>query len=228
MESRRHPSLSLRRPPMRRTGGFTLLEIMVAMVLLAVIVTSTVSLLFINIRGWNGLVGDSERALDATLIDHRLLAMLRQTVPLVWSNAGDRQLAFAGEPKRLQFISRAPQQYRAGGLFEYLLIEERDSENRPGLVLYYAPYYPEATGFALPEAGRRRLLYTDTGGVTFSYFGSQSRGQPAEWSENWPSGNEGYPQMVRLSFAGDGEGEASSRFARLMTPNPSTTGRNLR
>ncbi len=216
-------------PPARRAGGFTLLEIMVAMILLAVIVTSTVSLLFINIRGWNGLVSDSERSLDDTLIEHRLQAMLRQTVPLIWAEAGDRRLAFEGEPKGVHFISRAPQQYRAGGLFEYLLIEERDSENRQGLVLYYAPYYPEQTRFMLPEGGQRRWLKTDTGGVTFAFFGSQRRGQPDEWSENWSSDSESYPRMVQIRFAAEGEGgEASPRFVRLMTPGAASATRYVR
>ena len=197
--------------------GFTLLEIMVAMVLLAVIVTSSISLLFINIKSWDGLVSDSERTLDRTLINQRLLGALRHTRPLVWRTGGDRRLAFSGEPDRLHFISQAPLQFRNGGLFEYLLQQELDGENRSGLVLYYAPYYPDRSEFILPDAGERRLLFADTGGITFSYLGKKRRNDNREWWQRWEGALEDYPEMVRIEFAGTDDGEgASSRHIRLL------------
>ena len=147
-----------------RQAGFTLLEIMVAMLLLGVIVTASVSLLFINIRGWDALVTDSERTLDEALINNRLREALRYLQPLIWQDGGERRLAFAGESERIHFVSRAPLQHRTGGFFEYLLIQESDSENRRRLVLYYAPYHPDQTEFRLPQEGERRQLFANTGG----------------------------------------------------------------
>ena len=173
------------RPLARPMAGFTLLEIMVAMLLLAVIVTASISLLFINIRGWDGLVSDSEKAFDVTLINERLTTALRFLSPRVWRVGGEKRLAFLGAPDKVRFISQAPLQYGAGGLFEYLLVQELDSENRPGLVLYYAPYRPDRSEFVLPEEGERRLLFADTGRVAFSYWRSKNHQGTREWWRQW-------------------------------------------
>lgn len=199
-------------PARSRSQGFTLLEIMVAMLLLSVIVTFSVSLLFTNIRSWDSLVSDSEASLDETLINDRLVQMISHLIPLVWQAGGDRRLAFSGEPDRLQFVSQAPQQYRSGGLFEYLLVQEFDSDNRANLVLYYAPYYPGQTGFRLPQEGVRRPLYTDTGGIRFSYLGVQEPGRPADWVEQWESDSADYPLALSLLFTGNQEGEGAASF----------------
>ena len=205
-------------PPGFRSQGFTLLEIMVAMLLLSVIVTFSVSLLFTNIRSWDSLVSDSEASLDETLINHRLVEMVSHLIPMVWKSGGERRLAFAGEPDRLQFISRAPQQYRASGLFEYLLVQEFDSDNRVNLVLYYAPYYPGQTQFRLPEEGVRRPLYSDTGWVRFSYLGTQEPGRQPDWWDRWESDSTDYPLALSVHLAGnqEGEGAGSVTIPRLL------------
>lgn len=189
-----------------RCTGFTLLEIMVAMILLSVIITSSVSLLFLNIRGWDALTADSEQALDESLIKQHIRDAISTLSPIVRQTAEGRRLAFVGEPKQLHFVSPAPQQYLPGGLFEYLLREERDSENRYSLVLYYAPYRPDATDFVLPEEGEKRTLIADTGGVGFSYFGlSRRAGQPG-WQESWSSDKADYPQIIRIDLSRDQDG----------------------
>ena len=203
---------------LRRAAGFTLLEIMVAMLLLSVIITASVSLLFLNIRGWDALTSDSEAALDESLINHRVRGTISLLSPIVWQTREGRRLAFEGEAKQLHFISAAPQQYTSGGLFEYLLQEQLDSENRYTLTLRYAPYHPDETAFALPKTGDMRILNADTGGVTFAYYGIARRGGQPEWRERWDSDMEGYPQIVRLTFANaqDGFGEGGL-YIRLLT-----------
>lgn len=200
-----------------RTAGFTLLEIMVAMLLLTVIITSSTSLLFLNIRGWDALSADSEQALDEVLISERINGSLRNLMPIIRQTPAGRRLLFLGEAKQLHFVSTAPQQFRSGGLFEYLLREEPDNENRLALVLYYTPYRPDATEFVLPNEGSKRTLIADTGGISFSYYGSKKRiGQP-EWSDSWESELESYPQFVKLTQSRDraGAGE-ETRFIRLL------------
>lgn len=184
------------------SAGFTLLEVMVAMLLLSVIITSSVSLLFMNIRGWDGLVADSEMTLGETLINDRLVQALRHLSPMVWKTGGERRLAFEGEPESVHFISQAPQQYRAGGLFEYFLVQEFDSDNRANLILYYAPYFPGQSEFSPLQDRTRRILMTDTGGISFSYFGANQRNRETDWWERWEPDSEDYPVIVRINFVG--------------------------
>lgn len=205
-------------PGVRRAAGFTLLEIMVAMLLLSIIVTSSVTLLFLNIRGWDALTGDSEQSLDTSLINDRLRGAIGRLSHIVRQTPEGRRLAFEGDPKHLHFVSAAPQQFASGGLFEYLLQEELDSGNRYALVLYYAPYRPDGMAFVLPNAGEKRILVADTGGVTFAYYGIDKRGGQPAWRERWDRDLEGYPRIVKLIQAdtagGFGEG---GQFIRLLT-----------
>ncbi|MCU7797329.1 MAG: prepilin-type N-terminal cleavage/methylation domain-containing protein [Candidatus Thiodiazotropha sp. (ex Myrtea spinifera)] len=202
--------------PSHSMRGFTLLEIMVAMLLLTVIVTSSVSLLFLNIRGWDALTADSEAALDEMLISERINSTLQTLSPLVWQTQKGKRLAFEGESKRLHFVSSAPQQFRAGGLFEYLLQEELDSDNRPALILYYTPYQPDLLEFRLPQEGQRRTLISDTGGLYFSFYGRKSRLEQAEWWDNWESDANNYPEVVRIKLTRGREAVAEEvHFVRL-------------
>jgi general secretion pathway protein J len=221
MSSRQRPHPSAKSVDSRRMAGFTLLEIMVAMLLLTIIITSSVSLLFLNVRGWDALMADSERMLDEVLINDRISNTLRSVTPLKFSENGQQQLAFVGEAQRLQFISTAPQQYLAGGLFEYLLMVERDTENSAALVLYYAPYKPDATAFSLPMEGEKRTLISDLSSLSFSFYGKKRRSREADWSETWEPEEENYPDYIKISLTKEGEASAPEmRFIRLLANHP--------
>lgn len=199
-------------------GGFTLLEIMVSMLLLTIIVTSSVSLLFLNIKGWDALTADSEIELERMLINDRIYSIIGNLSPLVWQTSEGKRLVFEGEGKRLHFVSKAPQQYHGGGLFEYLLQEEVDSEGRAILVLYYAPYLPDAKAFRLPEEGRRRVLVGDLDGIGFSYYGADQDGVESQWLSQWKNDLKRLPEFIALNLnAADDTLAAEKRVIPLMT-----------
>jgi prepilin-type N-terminal cleavage/methylation domain-containing protein len=199
-------------------GGFTLLEIMVSMLLLTIIVTSSVSLLFLNIKGWDALTTDSEIELDRMLINDRIYSIIGNLSPLVWQTSEGKRLVFGGEGKRLHFVSKAPQQYRGGGLFEYLLQEEIDNEGRAVLVLYYAPYLPDAKAFRLPEDGSRRVLFGDLEGIGFSYYGADRDGGQSQWLSQWENDLNRLPEFIALNMKPDDKMQAAEkRVIPLMT-----------
>jgi general secretion pathway protein J len=189
------------RKSLSNMGGFTLLEIMVSMLLLTIIVTSSVSLLFLNIKGWDALTADSETKLEQMLINDRISAIIGNLSPLAWQTSEGIRLAFEGQMKRLHFVSKAPQQYPGGGLFEYLLQEEPDSNGRAALVLYHAPYLPDAKAFRLPEAGSRRVLFEDIEGIGFSYYGVERDGDQSEWLSQWANDLKRLPEFIALNLS---------------------------
>jgi prepilin-type N-terminal cleavage/methylation domain-containing protein len=199
-------------------GGFTLLEIMVSMLLLTIIVTSSVSLLFLNIKGWDALTADSEIELEQMLINDRIYSIIGNLTPLVWQTSEGKSLAFGGEGKRLHFVSKAPQQYRGGGLFEYLLREEIDNEGRAMLVLYYVPYLPDAKAFRLPEDGSRRVLLSDLEGIGFSYYGLEREGGQSQWLNQWENDLNRLPEFIALNLNnGNDSLSVDKRVIPLMT-----------
>ncbi|MFI0377395.1 MAG: type II secretion system protein J [Candidatus Thiodiazotropha sp.] len=183
-----------------RSGGFTLLEVMVAMLLLAIIMTTSVTMLFSNLKGWERLTEHSDAVLEEHLIQKRVTSMIQHLVPLVWRDRSQRSLALTGEARQLQFISKAPQQYRAGGLFEYLLVQENAYQQGISLVLYFTPFDPNASQLTLPGNGSRRVLMTGLEALEFSYFGSKQERETAGWFDSWEAGSARYPELIRLSL----------------------------
>lgn len=200
-----------------RSTGFTLLEIMVSMLLLTIILTASVSLLFLNVRGWDGLAADSERVLDEWLIKDRIGTVLATLEPLKLPTPEGRRLAFAGEPRHLHFVAPAPQQFNAGGFFEYLLAVEPDQKLGWSLVLYYLGFRPDTRELALPEGGHRRVLFEGLDDVEFAYFGSKRRGAPAEWTQRWENDLDGYPELVKIVRIKSGNrGGRDEQIVRLL------------
>ncbi|MCU7932604.1 MAG: prepilin-type N-terminal cleavage/methylation domain-containing protein [Candidatus Thiodiazotropha sp. (ex Codakia rugifera)] len=204
--------------PHSKEDGFTLLEVMVAMVLLAVIMTTSASMLFLNIKGWEGLTENSDRILENHLILARVTTMVQHLTPLVWKNQRQqRGLAFSGNAQQLHFISSAPQQHAAGGLFEYLLRQESDPEQEGmSLVLYYAPLHPDREEFSLPERGSRRVMITGLDEVQFSFFGNKRDRVKPEWTDSWESVSHLYPKLIRMTQRHGGEqAMIQDRFMRI-------------
>ncbi|MCU7890936.1 MAG: prepilin-type N-terminal cleavage/methylation domain-containing protein [Candidatus Thiodiazotropha sp. (ex Ustalcina ferruginea)] len=203
--------------PHCREDGFTLLEVMVAMVLLAVIMTTSVSMLFLNIKGWEGLTESSDRILENHLILARVTTLVQHLTPLVWRNQRQqRGLAFSGNAQQLHFISPAPQQHAAGGLFEYLLTQESDPEQGMSLVLYYAPLHADSETLSLPESGSRRVMITGLDEVQFSFYGRKRDRTKPEWTDSWESESQLYPKLIRMTQRHRGEPALiQDRFIRI-------------
>ncbi|MCG7900500.1 MAG: prepilin-type N-terminal cleavage/methylation domain-containing protein [Candidatus Thiodiazotropha weberae] len=196
-----HSAFRVRPDQYHRCGGFTLLEIMIALLLLTVITTTSVSMLFLNIKGWERVSDSSDRQLAELLTTARVEQIIRNIIPLTWQQKNRaRLLAFMGDAQQVQFIAPAPQQYQPGGLFEYRLSLEDDFEQGRMLLLHYTPHNPKQSQFVLPQEGRRRILLSGLEHVEFSFFGFLPNRNEAEWTDRWEPLNNNYPELVKISF----------------------------
>ncbi|MEW8624237.1 MAG: prepilin-type N-terminal cleavage/methylation domain-containing protein [Candidatus Thiodiazotropha sp.] len=203
-------------PKSNNSAGFTLLEIMIALLLLAVITTTSVSMLFLNIKGWERVADNSDKQLAELLTMARVEQIIRNMIPLNWQQQNrTRLLSFTGDARQVQFIAPAPQQYQPGGLFEYRLALEDDFEQGASLVLDYIPYNPKKSQFVLPQEGRRRLLLSGLEHVEFSYFGLLPNRNEPEWSDLWEQLNNNYPELVKISFIEVGTSRPREKIVRI-------------
>ena len=126
MVSRQHSGL-LTRPsdvsawagPGGGDGGFTLLEVLVAVVIMAVIMTTAFGALRLGGRSWEAGVtraSDNERF---RAVADLLRRQVSQVIPMTWPDGSKKRIAFEGASDQLRFVSPAPQQHRQAGLFEY-------------------------------------------------------------------------------------------------------------
>jgi general secretion pathway protein J len=188
-----------------RTGGFTLLEILVAVVIMAVIMTTAFGALRLGGRSWEAGVDRASGNEAYRAVADLLRRQIIQIIPMAWPGDTQERIAFEGDPEQLRFVAPAPQQYRQAGLFEYGLTAQR-GDGAVRLVLSYVPFKPGAEEFQTPTRRQQILLVEGLRNVSFDYFGSPTpRGlrdrtnvEPPRWHPRWDVDAQSFPALIRL------------------------------
>ena len=174
--------------------GFTLLEILVVLSLLAVLLV----LLSGALLGANRAVAKAQQytvSLDEMRAAQQFLrTAISEALPLDASE-DDRQSAgfFLGEPERLQFVATLPG-VLGGGIQRFTL--QRVAED---LQVGFSRLERQA------DASRDapQVLLTNLAALQFSYRGVSPLGQPTGWIDQWPWPRR-LPAAVRISARVDG------------------------
>jgi general secretion pathway protein J len=175
-------SSSARRHSLTAEAGFTLLELLIALALLAV----TASLLA-------AAIGSARQALN--VVDRRVA---HATVPAVQSvlrrllaearpgaDAAERidpLRAFVGEPDKLGFVSSFVPQGQYGGLWRYEIALDAGEGGAGVLVLTQQLVRPVPTATAAPL---RTVVITGLGALHLRYFGAADRDAAPMWQDGW-------------------------------------------
>ena len=184
-------------PARRGQAGFTLLEIMVAMIVLSLIVTTAFGSLRMGERSWEAAHARTTETETLRAVAGVLQRQFNQVLALVWTEDKEKTLAFVGNRERMRFIGPSPQHHGATGLFEYTLAVESDNDGSR-LVLYFQLHDPDIDGFQ-PQLGDRQrvLLVDDVKAAGFAYFGAPVADDPPQWYTQWNSDAEAFPQLVQ-------------------------------
>jgi general secretion pathway protein J len=184
-----------------RETGFTLLEIMVALVVLSMIVTTAFGALRMGERSWEAGLARSNETETLRTVAGVLQRQFNQVLPLTWTEDAETTIAFKGDREQVRFIAPAPQHHGSTGLFEYTLVLEPLADSAQ-LVLYYLLHDPDSTGFQAGGSDRQRvLLVEELKTASFSYYGSPVAGDPPLWHSQWNNDAETFPQLVRVRLA---------------------------
>jgi general secretion pathway protein J len=177
--------------------GFTLVEMVVALVLLGLVL----ALIGAGARVLRG-TGDrltergdglADLALFSTVVQERL----GDAVQLDFGPAGRSIVAFDGNAAHLRFLT-ITQDFQPGAP---LLAMEIGSDPETGIWLGLAPLAADQTDFgALDDTGltERRVLVGDATALRISYFGRQGDANPA-WHDVWQD-QERMPRAVRFDL----------------------------
>ncbi len=205
MSSRHAPVVSAASD--NRDAGFTLIEIVVALALLALMIAMLPATLHMGRRAWE--TGDLiERREDLFAARSFLERTLGEAMP-VYARlpSGGTGIAFRGDPASLEFVAPSSAGPAGGGLYRYALWSTRSQESPNALFLSANPFQvgPSAPPGA-PAAPETRILVRRLDAARLRYFGRVSRQQDApQWTDTWDR-NDALPDLVELSLVGvDGQ-----------------------
>jgi general secretion pathway protein J len=187
-----------RRARRRADAGFTLLELLLSLSLLALIMGSLLSGMQLARKAFetsraNQAAGDLE-ATGAALSD-----MLSRAYPMLISDPKKGQsLFFYGRPDGCVFISLSEGQTLRGGFFagEIGLAPNGGSVD---LAVWTASFRSSEASQINREAMQKTEAARDVSFLQMRYFGVLDEGKPPRWSDDW-TGAAHLPQLVALRF----------------------------
>jgi len=205
----------------RRAGGFTLLELVIALLLLAVMMPLLYNGLRLGARAWDAadkrVRGSQELQLAALFIKRQV----EQAQPFALKDGGgEERIAFAGEPQSLRFVAPLPGHLGAGGMY-WFTVEVREQDGAKQLVLSYELFQREdwdRYGAGEPETA---VLARGLKQAQFDYFGEPSPERAPAWASRWTDKDQ-FPRLVRLRFA---TGDTASGRRHELLAAPKTTPR---
>ena len=178
--------------------GFTLLELIIAMMLLALISSLLYGTLSLSANSWDRGEAKAQQTADMRLSEEFLRQTLTAQHPLRFHKIVDQPLYFKGARDSLAFAGVLPG--RAGGGVYYFRLAVTPSGDRSRLTL--ARLIPDSAAIAPPDfAGAELSVLADNiAEVRFGYFGRDADSNDANaptWRDRWDDAQL-LPSMIRI------------------------------
>ena len=195
----------------QRQRGFTLIEVVLAMVLLATIMVLMYSGINFAMRSWDATDRNGRRVADQRLGENFLRREMTEMFPMRWKDPTEVKFAFEGDADHLRFVSARPPGIQQAGLSLVSLdLQPIEGSRGRNLVMRRAMPDDDARDFSPLDKAEPFTLMADVEGVQFSYFGAENDFAEPKWMESWPY-PASVPQLVRLRVKGN-DGRAIPDF----------------
>lgn len=196
-------------------SGFTLIEVVIALVLLAMMLGMAWSGLSFVLRGWDAGADAGHRTADQRLAQNFLRRELMELFPMRWKDAMMLKFAFQGDANALKFVSSRPAGLSAGGLALVGLAVEPDGPKKRNLVMRRALPDADAKDFGPLDKAEGVVLYPDIDSITFDYFGAESDLAEPKWHREWTFAQR-IPDLVRLKVKTSNGEEQPEFIAKIV------------
>jgi general secretion pathway protein J len=179
---------------MREQAGFSLVEVLVALVLLGLLSMALFSSVRFGVTAWQRGGERSDQIHTSMLVQDLLRRLIGQAYPLLLADGtGNGRVDFAGTAASVDFLAPVPVALASGGRGRFKLASERRGHG-VDLVLTTQPEL--AADEAVGKLSRKTLL-ASVDAAEFAYFGVAQAQSVAGWHDNW-SGALSLPALVRL------------------------------
>ena len=184
----------------RGQGGFTLLELLVAMTLLGIIMMLLFGGLRLGTRAWESGDERSEELARLEVVHGFIRRQLSQAFPLVVSlGRAERRISFVGRPDTLEFAALMPAHLGAGGFHRLVFTVVGDGADKR-LVVRRRPFQSAIEDAVEPpdaEDETESVLLERISSAAFSYYGATDADAEPEWRDRWEEAPSP-PLLVRL------------------------------
>jgi general secretion pathway protein J len=202
----------------RVQSGFTLVEVVIAMVLLGSMMLLLYSGLAFSLRSWDAGDANGRRVADWRIAENFLRREVSEVFPLRWKDANFVKFAFEGERDHMRFVSSRAAGVSLGGLSLVGLDLEAGVDARAprNLVMRRAMASDDVNDFRPLDDAQRSILVAGVDSVEFSYFGSENDFTEPVWSDDWKFPAR-MPQMVRMRLRVPGGDVLPEVVIKIMT-----------
>jgi len=208
----------------RAQAGFTLIEIVIAMALLAAMLAMAWSGVAFALRSWDAGANHGHRTADVRLAQNFLRRELSELFPMRFKDPMTLKFALEAAPDHLRFVSTRPAGLSTGGLSLVSLAVESGEGRRRNLVMRRAQPDDAAKDFTPLDGAEGTILFADVDSVAFSYFGSSNDLEQPKWWDEWmirvrfttPDGAQ--PEMVVRVMLSEEAGCLENSFQRNCRP----------
>ena len=166
---------------MRRDAGFTLLEMLVALVVFGLVMAGLAQSFRFGLSAWSATTRHTEAPEALAAMDGALARCLAQALSGSLSGTADR----------VAFTTRLPP---GAGLDSALADTALRLAPDGTLVMLYSTH-PPGIPLTHPAVPRQEILAQGVSALRISYLAAQAAGPPA-WSDTWQS--DGLPLLVRI------------------------------
>ena len=165
----------------RHRRGFTLVEVLIAVTLFALIMTGLVGGLRTLATGADAIDQRTRNLEDMRAIQRFMARVFERQSPATINMTGEGRWAFLGESRRMGWAGVLPARHAPYGLMWLELHMDADTSDTPGpLVLCYAPY-PDERRRSLPRECERHVLLPAVQALEFGY---RAPGEET-WADSW-------------------------------------------
>jgi general secretion pathway protein J len=183
-----------------REAGFTLIEVLIGVTLLAMLATLIASGTRLAGRAWNSAERQTAEIDDMDAVQGLLRRTIARARPsFAGADPADVTIAFSGEPDTLSLVSAQPGTQDNGPW-----VHERFFLARSGNARALFMSWQSAGAAPLGEA----KLLDHVAGVRFAYFGAPRPGEASAWLDQWIN-RDRLPELVRVAVERDGNSFAA-------------------
>jgi general secretion pathway protein J len=184
--------------PSRNQSGMTLMELVVALALLALIVGALAGALGTGLNASAAVEARAGAGETLRVAQTALRRYVGQARPAIWRAGAREQIAFAGDAAALGFMALMPPWPGSGGLY-LVRIGLEDRPDGRALVLRRMPTAGERSDFGFPDASDAAVLAEGVAAIRWSYFGVEDGARAPAWRADW-RGQRRLPKLVRLDL----------------------------